>query len=226
MSRFLSLIGILCTLAWLGVIAWFFNGRISEIWHLKPNEAGDFLAGSLGPLGILWLILGFFQQGQELRGNTRALDLQATELHNSTKEQRELLRATRAQVEADHALVELARAQHVLSLVPRFAFLDVATMTADGGTELRFELRNLGANASEIRFFSTASSTQAQSLRLPVAMAGVPYPCVVVFAPGHPVAGDQISVAFRDLTGKHGSIRYALAFDDAGKLVDIVTTGE
>lgn len=226
MSRFLSIVGILGTLAWLGVIAWIFGGRITEITHLDPNEAGDFLAGSLGPLGILWLILGFFQQGQELRDNTRALDLQATELRNSTQEQRELLRATRAQVDADHALVELARAQHEQSLLPRFAFLDVATVTAAGGTELRFELRNLGANASEVRVDSTAAPTHAQSTRLPVTMAGVPYACVVAFAPGHPVAGDHVSVTFRDLTGKHGSIRYALAFDGAGKLVDIVTTGE
>jgi hypothetical protein len=208
------------------VIGWIFNGRIGEITQLQPNEVGDFLAGSLGPLGILWLILGFFQQGQELRENTRALDLQATELRNSTQEQRELLRATRAQVEADHALVALAREQHAQSVQPRFALLDVATVTVDGGTELRFELRNLGANASDVRFDATASPTSSKSPRLPVAMAGVPYPCVLSFAPGHPVAGDHVSVAFRDLAGKHGSIRYALAFDDAGTLIEIVTADE
>jgi hypothetical protein len=226
MSRLLSIIGILCTLAWLAAIGWIFSGRFGEIGQLQPNEVGDFLAGSLGPLGILWLILGFFQQGQELRDNTRALDLQATELRNSTQEQRELLRATRAQVEADHALVELARAQHAQTLKPRFAFLDVATVAGDGGTDLRFELRNLGANASEVRLDATATPPHAQPSRLPVAMAGAPYPCAVTFAPGHPVRGDQFTISFRDLTGKHGSIRYALAFDDAGKLVDIVATGE
>ena len=225
MSRLLSIVGILCTVAWLGVIAWFFSGRLSEIAHLEPNEVGDFLAGSLGPLGILWLILGFFQQGQELRDNTRALDLQATELRNATQEQRELLRATRAQVEADHAMVALAREQHAQSLLPRFAFLDIATVTSDAGTELRFELRNLGANASEVRFDAKDLLAQPPSTRLPVAMAGLPYACTVSFAPGHPAAGDHLSVAYRDLTGHHGSIRHALAFDDAGKLVDIDTTG-
>lgn len=225
MSRLLSIVGILCTLVWVGVIAWFFGGRFSEIAHLRPNEVGDFLAGSLGPLGILWLILGFFQQGQELRDNTRALDLQATELRNSTREQSELLRATRAQVEADHAMVALAREQHAQSLLPRFAFLDIVTATGDAGTELRFELRNLGANASEVRFDAKGLLAQPISLRLPVAMAGMPYACAVTFAPGHPVTGDHVSVTYRDLTGHHGSIRYALAFDDAGKIVDIVTTG-
>ncbi len=226
MSRLLSAVGILCTIGWLGVIAWFFGGRLSEIAQLNPNEVGDFLAGSLGPLGILWLILGFFQQGQELRDNTRALDLQATELRNSAREQRELLRATRAQVEADHALTTLARERHLQSVQPCFAFLDVATVTRDGGVELRFELRNLGANASDVRVDSTGTPAPSQSPRLPVAMAGLPYPCVLAFAPGHPVAGDQVNVSFRDLTGQPGSIRYALVFDDAGKRIDIVTTGE
>jgi hypothetical protein len=225
MSRLLSIIGILATLAWLVLIAWIFRSRLGEITQLQPNEVGDFLAGSLGPLGILWLILGYFQQGIELRENTRALDLQATELRNSTQEQRELLRATRAQVDADRAMVALAREQHAQGLLPRFAFLDIATVTSAAGTELRFELRNLGANASEVRFDAKNLLVQPGSTRLPVAMAGLPYACTVTFAPGHPVAGEHLNVAYRDLTGHHGSVRHALAFDGAGKLVDSVTTG-
>jgi hypothetical protein len=225
MSRLLSVIGMTLTLAWLAVIAWVFRGRLGEIGQLQPNEVGDFLAGSLGPLGILWLILGFFQQGQELRENTRALDLQATELRNSTQEQRELLRATRAQVEADRAMIALAREQHAQSLLPRFAFLDIATVASAAGTELRFELRNLGANASEIRFDAKHLLAQPGSTRLPVAMAGLPYACTLTFAPGHPAADEHLNIAYRDLSGHHGSVRCALAFDGAGKLVDIVTTG-
>ncbi|MEO7937465.1 MAG: hypothetical protein ABIR55_02490, partial [Burkholderiaceae bacterium] len=109
MSRFLATIGILGTLAWLAVIAWIFGGRMSEIGKLNPNEIGDFLAGSLGPLGILWLILGFFQQGQELRDTARALHLQSEQLRVAVQEQRELLIATRSHVEADRAAVALAR---------------------------------------------------------------------------------------------------------------------
>lgn len=225
MSRLLSTIGILATLAWLGVIVWIFRGRMGEITQLQPNEVGDFLAGSLGPIGILWLILGFFQQGLELRENTRALDLQATELRNSTQEQHELLKAIRAQVEADHAMVALAREQHAQGLLPRFAFLDVATATREGTTELRFELRNLGANASDLRFDTKAAPAQVAAPRLPVALTGLPYPCMLTFAPGHPAAGDHFTISFRDIAGHHGSIRFALAFDDAGNLVDVVTTG-
>ena len=41
----------------------------------------------------------------------------------------------------------LAREQHAQNVLPHFAFLDVATLNSDRGTEVRFELRNLGANA-------------------------------------------------------------------------------
>lgn len=37
-----------------------------EIKPIELNQFGDFLAGAFGPLAIFWLVLGFFQQGQEL----------------------------------------------------------------------------------------------------------------------------------------------------------------
>nr|WP_228286625.1 hypothetical protein [Acinetobacter pittii] len=47
---------------------------------LPSNELGDFLAGAFAPLAFLFLILGYKQQGQELK-------LQAQELANLVKEQ-------------------------------------------------------------------------------------------------------------------------------------------
>lgn len=60
------------------------------------NEVGDFLAGAFGPVAILWLVLGFFQQGVELRQGTEALKLQAAELKNSVVQQCELVAAQKA----------------------------------------------------------------------------------------------------------------------------------
>ena len=108
MSRALSTIGILATLAYVAFLLWMFGGRIEEVRSLEPNHLGDFLAGVFGPLTILWLILGFFQQGVELRENSRALDLQAAELRNSGREQRGLLRILRGRLEATQAEVALA----------------------------------------------------------------------------------------------------------------------
>ncbi len=101
MSRWLTIIGLSLTAAYLTFLCFVFNGRFIEILLLKPNEIGDVLAGSFGPLAILWLILGFFQQGKELQQNTRALELQADELRNSVQQQRELVELTRTQVKVD-----------------------------------------------------------------------------------------------------------------------------
>ena len=47
---------------------------------MSLNEWGDFLAGSVAPLALLWLVIGYFQQGEELRFNTETLRLQQEEL--------------------------------------------------------------------------------------------------------------------------------------------------
>ena len=108
MSRILSTIGVLATLAYVAFLLWMFGGRVGELRSLEPNHLGDFLAGAFGPLAILWLILGFFQQGVELRENSRSLDLQAEELRSSTQEQRELLRILR-----DHFETARDEAKHM-----------------------------------------------------------------------------------------------------------------
>ena len=108
MSRALSTIGVVLTLAYVALLGWAFGGRLEELRSLEPNHLGDFLAGAFGPLAILWLILGFFQQGVELRENSRALDLQAAELKSATREQRELLQILRGQLEATRAEVAIA----------------------------------------------------------------------------------------------------------------------
>jgi len=69
---------------------------------LKLNELGDFLAGVFAPLALLWLVIGYFQQGDELRQNSEALLLQAKELNQA----------------AEHAggMLEVARQEHELTI--------------------------------------------------------------------------------------------------------------
>ncbi len=54
---------------------------------MKPNEWGDFLAGTFSPLAFMWLVFGYHQQGEELKQNTEVLRLQADELRNSVEQQ-------------------------------------------------------------------------------------------------------------------------------------------
>jgi hypothetical protein len=69
---------------------------------MELNALGDFMAGTFAPLALLWLVIGYFQQGDELRQNSRALLLQAKELRQA----------------AEHAggLLDVARKEHELAV--------------------------------------------------------------------------------------------------------------
>jgi hypothetical protein len=67
---------------------------------LDPNEWGDWAAGLAAPIAFLWLVLGYYQQGQELRANVQALhmqeqalQLQVRELQESVGQQKEMVTA-------------------------------------------------------------------------------------------------------------------------------------
>jgi len=82
-----------------------------EFKEMAPNAWGDFLAGTLGPLALFWLVLGFFQQGQELKNSVEALKLQTEELRNSVEQQSSLSESTHAmlRLESDKIVTEARR---------------------------------------------------------------------------------------------------------------------
>lgn len=53
---------------------------------MDPNEWGDFMAGSIGVLALVWLIVGYFLQSKELSQNTKALVAQIAEAEKQTTE--------------------------------------------------------------------------------------------------------------------------------------------
>ena len=72
-----------------------FINDLSNFKEMKPNEWGDFFAGTFAPLAFLWLVFGYRQQGEELKQNTKAIELQALELHKSVEQQKKLVEATK-----------------------------------------------------------------------------------------------------------------------------------
>jgi hypothetical protein len=108
-SRTLAIIGVFLTILYVVLLFFVLHGRIGELSSLKLNEIGDVLAGVFGPLTILWLILGYFQQGIELRNSTRALDLQAVELARSVKVQSETIEISKIQLANEQAQIEERR---------------------------------------------------------------------------------------------------------------------
>ena len=106
------------TALWLVFILLLLYTKGHDISALPLNAWGDYFAGVAAPLAFLWLVVGYFQQGEELRQNTiaiqqqeRALLLQAQELKASVEQQRE-------QVEA------LTKAMHASSFAKLYDILD------------------------------------------------------------------------------------------------------
>lgn len=63
--------------------------RFSELISLPLNELGDFAAGMFGPLAFLWLVLGYHQQGKELKISSDALLAQVEEMKVNSRLQTE-----------------------------------------------------------------------------------------------------------------------------------------
>jgi hypothetical protein len=101
----------------LGVYACVQRGPLLD---MTPNEFGDALAGAASPLAFLWLVLGYLQQGEELRQNTEALKLQARELHDAVEQQKALVTATQLQHEFEIQRDREQRRLNFLAKQPRF----------------------------------------------------------------------------------------------------------
>ncbi|MCI1022591.1 hypothetical protein HWD96_10130 [Pseudomonas putida] len=78
----------LLTAGYLSLFLGIVTARFVELKSLPLNELGDFAAGAFGPLAFLWLVLGYRQQGVELRISSEALIEQAKELKLSVEQQR------------------------------------------------------------------------------------------------------------------------------------------
>ena len=144
--------GIIATLAWLVLVALLLLADPASTARMSPNEWGDFLAGAFAPLAFFWLVLGYLQQGEELRLSTEALRLQAEELKNSVEQQRALVDVSRQQVQAERdALAHERKLREDLS-VPRVAFReDGGTFGPGGRSVYGFNVSNAGHAATEVR---------------------------------------------------------------------------
>lgn len=79
-------IGLFLSTLWtIGVCVLLYLKR-STLTELPLNNWGDFFAGSVAPLAFFWLVLGYVQQGEELRLNTEALKAQQEELRRQVQE--------------------------------------------------------------------------------------------------------------------------------------------
>lgn len=155
------LFGAFASIAWASVAVY---ALCTATLPKELNAWGDFIAGFSAPLAFFWLVLGYLQQGEELKNNTKALELQAhelklstdalnlqaQELKNSVEQQSQLVAATREQIEIDREVIAEERRRLRNNARPKFVAAGEGSMTS--GSESRFYLKivNIGRDATDV----------------------------------------------------------------------------
>ena len=126
---------------------------------LTLNEWSALAAAIIAPLGILWLVLGYFQQAEALERNTAALHAQQRALALQTEQSVALIQEHARHAAATATLAELELAAHRRHedarravLAPDFRFVN-ATFSA-GHRVATFAMVNAGGTAYALRFQS------------------------------------------------------------------------
>lgn len=204
--------GVVVTAVYLAGLGWWMYEKWDKFSAMEPNSWGDYLAGTFGPLAFLWLVLGYFQQGHELRQNSEALKLQALELHNSVEQQKELA------ISAQKQLTQFLE-NHRANLKVTFNFF----AKAPGHWDIEFvqiTILNLGyrctnlvatipnaAEDSQHRDYSTKWIV-SDSLELNEKVADE-----FVFPLTEYLEPDYLTVQYRDGTGEDVTLRWLIAKD-------------
>ena len=117
---------------------------------IKLNEWGDVFAGFFSPVAFLWLVLGYMQQGEELRNSTATLKLQADELKNSVEQQTQLVEVSRQQMRQEMEVVREERELRHEAARPRFVFRHGGTSGGPSGLTYSVQIINIGNTATNL----------------------------------------------------------------------------
>ena len=79
-------IGMVLTAVWFGCVLGVAAVSIDGLASLKANEWGDLIAGVCAPPAFFWLIVGYFQQSEELGLQRKELALQRKEVTQLAEE--------------------------------------------------------------------------------------------------------------------------------------------
>lgn len=140
-------IGAIVTVGWVSVMAvllW----RLYPSGGMTPNELGDFFSGVFAPVAFLWLVLGYLQQGDELRQNTEALLAQQREMEEQVIQTRILAENAKRQADAAEVqakeIIEQSRASALSVLRDCEPILRVVGSKGDNGQLRSFSILNAG----------------------------------------------------------------------------------
>ena len=156
-------------------------GRWKSLFDLEPEKFGSFLSGAVGPLALFWLVLGFFQQGSELKHSVRALWLQSEELRNSVEQQKALVAVAREQIEHERSEREYSQREVERLAQPIFGIQFNGGQSSGDMHEFDFLIANAGATCTNVKL-TEADKSHGEAATL--------------------AAGDGLSVRFRFESGE------------------------
>jgi hypothetical protein len=150
-SKTLPIIGLLLTFAWLALVGVYLSAKGVDMMAISLSDMGGFFGGVFAPLAFLWLVLGYFQQGEELRNSGKALWLQGRELQASVEQQRELVAVTRDQLQFESDVLKQQRDEIVRNAQPILSVVATGSVGAQVGTRLySFSLLNHGKSCTGV----------------------------------------------------------------------------
>ena len=145
-----EVIGGVLTAIYLAGIALLVYLKRNSLQELELNAIGDFLAGAFGPIAFLWLVLGYIQQGRELKLSSDALRLQADELKNSVEQQAHLVAVGREQIVAQLEAQTQERRRHEQAMEANLVFKPMSTGKQGNLFTHNYEIINIGADVTNV----------------------------------------------------------------------------
>ncbi|CAB5512029.1 hypothetical protein LMG26857_01318 [Achromobacter anxifer] len=209
MSKKLTLIGIVITLVYLITAALLGWGQWDKFSEMKPNEVGDFLAGVVGPLALLWLILGYFQQGEELRNSANALNLQAQELRNSVEQQSKLVTTAEKQLAAEREARASENERHRRDRMADIRLTATVVRRMQGTSTAKFTMSNLGYAATDVVFIGPDKVPALAAKSFPILKRDADQQFDLYFDNQH-IGTHPFSIRFRNGLGEEETCAYSL----------------
>jgi hypothetical protein len=151
--RRLTALGFAITAIWLMAFALILVFNLEEARKLDLNEWGDFFSGATAPLALIWVVIGYFLQAEELRVNTAALKAQEEELRRQVQETAVLAKNSERQAIASEQLAVASKQERDRAAMKELADVQPIFRTVGGaktGSTYTTNLRNVGATVTKI----------------------------------------------------------------------------
>lgn len=205
-SRRILWIGLACSVAYIAIMGIY----ALSVWHLmlemKPADFATFLSGVFAPLAFLWLVLGFMQQGDELKHSAEALWLQGQELQNSVEQQKQLVGVTKEQLEIERTSRAKAEEDAEQAAQPVLFMNHVGSGSSRSDRFFGYVLRSAGPPCADMDVYTSGDLHGSRSHFA----AGSEYNLEFQFAVEEEVEPAELLIEYTDTRGRRRAQRFKI----------------